>query len=554
MGKGLRISALFLLLSLALPVALSFIFTDKAFSNGVHFNDVYVDAVIGSDDLYDGSSPAIMGPGVGPKKTLHGGRDVVNSGGTVHVAASTYNENICFGDNVTLVGAGALSTIIAPYPGDNYEPLLSIATGNPSIHNASTISGFTIQNGSYYGTIYSGNGGGVYVGETSAVTLNDCAIVNNGADCGAGIYNLGTLYMNRCCVSGNSAQYQGGGIFNSSSGLVNLTNCTISGNTGLEIDGCSGGGIYNEGAMAILNCTITYNSVAGVSMSVGGGFADYSTQPMTFKNTIVANNHAGNDHYNNGWSDGNDGRIITTSLGYNIDSENSCSFNQSTDKINTDPLLGLLQNNDGSTSTHAITIASPAYNSGTNNGAPATDQRGVVRPQARAYDIGAFELVPPAPPPPPPPVEPPYTGIGTGSSDGSSGSISSTFSQMQTVVNPTFIIQGASISLSQTSGEPVTINATVSNTSTVNGVTKVKLYINGQLDSEQAVTVASGRQMPISFSVSRNEPGTYQVYVNGTSAGSFTVSDNSTILYVSIGCLFLAFVLGVILIYRRFTV
>jgi hypothetical protein len=154
-----------------------------------------------------------------------------------------------------------------------------------------------------------------------------------------------------------------------------------------------------------------------------------------------------------------------------------------------------------------------------------------------------------------PPPGPQFAGIGTGSNPGgSSGSMSSSISTTQPVVNATIIIQSASISRSRTSGEPVTISATVSNSSTVNGITKVRLYINGQLDSEQAVAVASGKQEPVNFTVSRSEPGTYQVYVNGTSAGSFTVSDNSTILYVSIACLFLALVLGVILIYRRFTV
>jgi hypothetical protein len=121
------------------------------------------------------------------------------------------------------------------------------------------------------------------------------------------------------------------------------------------------------------------------------------------------------------------------------------------------------------------------------------------------------------------------------------------------VVNPTFIVQSASISRSQTSGDPVTVSATVTNTSTVNGVAKVRLYVNGQLDSEQAVAVAPGRQILLSFTVSRNEPGAYQVYVNGTPAGSFTVSDSSIVLYVSLACLFLALILGVMLIYKKFT-
>jgi len=174
----------------------------------------------------------------------------------------------------------------------------------------------------------------------------------------------------------------------------------------------------------------------------------------------------------------------------------------------------------------------------------------LTTPKGTGTKISGFTVI--ALPPSPPTPGPQLIGTGAGSPGGSSGSVSS-ITSTQPVVNPTFIVQSASLSSSQTSGGPVTVQATVANTSTVNGVTRVRLYVNGQLDSEQAVTVTSGKQTPVSFTVSRNEPGTYQVYVNGTSAGSFTVSDNSTILYISIAFILLAFILGIILIYRKAT-
>ena len=77
-----------------------------------------------------------------------------------------------------------------------------------------------------------------------------------------------------------------------------------------------------------------------------------------------------------------------------------CSFTPATgDLVNVDPMLGLLQDNGGPTLTHAILADSPAIDSGNpavpgigGAACPQTDQRGVLRPQGAACDIGAFEF------------------------------------------------------------------------------------------------------------------------------------------------------------------
>ena len=56
-----------------------------------------------------------------------------------------------------------------------------------------------------------------------------------------------------------------------------------------------------------------------------------------------------------------------------------------------DPLLGLLNQNGGPTTTHALLAGSPAIDAGTAENCPATDQRGVPRPQGEACDMGSFE-------------------------------------------------------------------------------------------------------------------------------------------------------------------
>jgi len=283
------------------------------------------------------------------------------------------------------MGAGAPDTIINGIHGTVID--ISSAPNTPN-----TISGFTIQNGAPFG---SDPGGGIRIGETHIVTLNDCVIKNNQAEYGGGIYNCGQLTMNRCTVSGNSAVNGGGGIYNTTGGIGDsgkmwLTNCTISGNQVTEFDFSGGGGIYNlNGTMNLLNCTIAYNSTTNFSGAVGGGFYNYSSDTAYFKNTIVANNTAGNSIYNNGSSSPPE---ATISQGNNLDSENSCGFNQPSDKINTNPLLSPLQDNGGPSFTHALLHGSPAIDAGNNAGAPATDQRGVPRPQGASCDIGAYEL------------------------------------------------------------------------------------------------------------------------------------------------------------------
>ncbi len=123
------------------------------------------------------------------------------------------------------------------------------------------------------------------------------------------------------------------------------------------------------------------------------------------------------------------------------------------------------------------------------------------------------------------------------------------------VALPNVVVQSASLSISKvTPGTPVIVGVTLVNKSTVNGALNVKLYVNGREEASQGVTVNSGSTLPISFNVSRDQPGTYSVYVGSVSAGSFTVdelADPNTILYISGALLGIAFVIGLLLILRR---
>nr|BBJ47930.1 hypothetical protein SAVMC3_05590 [Streptomyces avermitilis] len=54
--------------------------------------------------------------------------------------------------------------------------------------------------------------------------------------------------------------------------------------------------------------------------------------------------------------------------------------------------MGPLADNGGPTDTTALLPGSPALDAA--DGCPATDQRGVARPQGTACDIGAYEYTP----------------------------------------------------------------------------------------------------------------------------------------------------------------
>ena len=123
------------------------------------------------------------------------------------------------------------------------------------------------------------------------------------------------------------------------------------------------------------------------------------------------------------------------------------------------------------------------------------------------------------------------------------------------VALPTIIVQNASLSAkSVTPGAPVTVTADITNKSAVNGNKKVTLYVNGQIENSQGVTVNSGSSSKLTFSVARSEPGDYMVYVDGVPAGSFKVElfrESDAILVLSAALVALAFLTGVVMLWRR---
>ena len=108
-----------------------------------------------------------------------------------------------------------------------------------------------------------GRDGGGLVNEGGTVTLTNVNITGNTADDrGGGISNHGTLTMTGGSITGNTTNDQtdpkgGGGIMNTEGATATLTNVIITGN---KVANYGGGGICNFGTLTIDGCTITGNT------------------------------------------------------------------------------------------------------------------------------------------------------------------------------------------------------------------------------------------------------------------------------------------------------
>ena len=590
------------------------------------------------------------------------------------------------------------------------------------------------------GNSASDNGGGLYgesmygYGDEGPSLISNCTFDSNTTEeSGGGIYlysvddNDYSVRFEACTLSNNEATGDGGGLFNYYDSNVDLTNCTIYGNS-LTGEDYVGGGIYNAGHAELLNCTIASNDAGTVGE--GGGWYEEGSMTGVFTNTILANNTA--DGADNDIVVGEDGSVISN--GHNICTTNPEDIDWlPTDNVSTDPGLGGLADNGGPTFTCAIGASSPAFN--TAETGPATDQRGITRPQLVIWDVGAYEYDGTGPTGPTVTAITPNSGANTGSvsitnlagtnfasgatvkltksgqtdisgssvafvssskltctfnltgavtgtwnvvvtnhPDEQSGTLTNGFTVTSataptitainpvsgiwgqtlsvtitgtnftgatsvsfgpgitvtyTVAGPTqinatitiavgavpgarnvtvttphgsatgsftvnanpslisgtqshgggggsggsgggtgpgnqgispmslpnIVVQSATVSTTRVApGEAVTITANLANKGTVNATSSVKVYVNGKEEAVQGVTVNSGSNRPVSFTLTRNEPGTYTVYVSGTPAGSFTVEqavDPNIILLVSAALFLSGIALGVVYIRRR---
>src|SRR6266853_319322 len=301
---------------------------------------------------------------------------------------SLTSDELLISKNIMISGPGANLLTVARAQGVSNFRIFHIT---PS--HTVTVQGLTITNGSPG----AGFGGGILNGGGTLSVINCTLSGNHSPLSGGAIDNFagessGTLTVESSTLTGNLADDYGGGIANLVSGPNNATltinNSTLSANTGL-----AGGGIVNLSGGGSALVTVSNTTFSGNLAQFGGGIGNARTSfgaaIVDIGNTIFKSGASGENILNNS------GSVI--SRGYSLSDDDAGGFLTGPgDQINTDPLLGPLQDNGGPTFTHALLPGSPAIDAGDPNFTPPPffDQRGsgFSRIVNGRIDIGSFEV------------------------------------------------------------------------------------------------------------------------------------------------------------------
>lgn len=250
---------------------------------------------------------------------------------------------------------------------------------------------------------------GIYIDECAGdtVTIKNTLIQNNSGFLAGGVYaKCGHVIIEDSTITGNSTSGSGGGVyinegrtaetgFAGASTKVEITNSTIEGNAA----GASGGGIYlGDGALVSQSpeLTLVHSTIANNTAPNGAGIelaGNDATAMINISNSVFDNEAGG------GNCSISVGVTFDTDTG-NVASDGTCGGNFT--NPGTDLGLAALADNGGTiaigpggllgnTLTMAIDIADAfLYNLATAS-AIVRDQRGTLRPQLGAPDVGAFE-------------------------------------------------------------------------------------------------------------------------------------------------------------------
>jgi len=329
------------------------------------------------------------------------GNGIFNDGINLEVTQSTISGNS--GDGITNAGYARFA---------NYLYGFTILTDS----NVSENLGRGIDNGGNMevsnSTISSNSSGGIYNNSVGAtrfglvtghLTVKNSIILENKTDSnGGGIFTgYGKLDIANSTISSNEAVGNGGGIHISPRfqySEAEVKNSTISGN----VASGSGGGAYigfTGDGTAVTNSTISGN----VALGSGGGIVHiphpyYNFPFPVINNTIIAGNNGTHPDVEGDFNS-NDFNLIGDTTG-------STGFENDLIEPDITKILDTtLEDNGGSTLTHALVSGSPAIDAGNNNRVSVgltTDQRGIGfnrivdgnNDTIAIIDIGAFEVQP----------------------------------------------------------------------------------------------------------------------------------------------------------------
>ncbi|HQR12317.1 MAG TPA: right-handed parallel beta-helix repeat-containing protein, partial [Casimicrobiaceae bacterium] len=381
-------------------------------------------------------------------------RNTDNTGGAISSFHSLSVDSVVIRDNQAKAGAGisfltqfngqALTitnstfsnNIAKPTPvatSDQQGGALRVAVNCTGTRAPTTV---TIANSTFTGnsaqpTGLNARGGAIGILSYADVAISDTRIVDNHALApnptvagmtyyAGGIFasNIKSLTIDRSEISNNSAfdatgsdQTRGGGLFMSQNAsdlqapadatVLRIVNSTISGNSVSATAGAMV--VFGNVAVELDNSTIVNNTAAptrtgGITLSTGATSPptanNASTPTLRLVSSILARNSS---------TAGDVSTNTTTIPTFTVDSTNSliqtvcatCSITVSGagNVLATDPVIGPLAFNGGTSRTHALLAGSPALNAGSNPLSLTTDQRGPLfaRVIGGIADMGALE-------------------------------------------------------------------------------------------------------------------------------------------------------------------
>ncbi|MEX1103349.1 MAG: choice-of-anchor Q domain-containing protein, partial [Dehalococcoidia bacterium] len=286
-------------------------------------------------------------------QNFHGGGAILSSQGTVTISDSVLSGNSSARDGGALMALGGTLAVS--------NSILSLNSSGSGGAIAIFQAHVTVTNSSLSGNTAGGDGGAIFTLQTAnvgSVTITGSTLSDNHAgDTGGAInINFAVVTIDSTTFSGNTGRV--GGAIDQNGATLTVTFSTFAGNSTLVTN--VAGGAIAKGAVNVGSATVTDSLVTGSGAQCAGTIGG-------------SNNLVGN-------SDASCGAAFTAVADVMIRSL--------ADNGGTSSLPG-----GAHTQTHLPLPGSPAIDAATVGcPPPASDQRGVTRPQGAACDIGSVEL------------------------------------------------------------------------------------------------------------------------------------------------------------------
>ncbi len=109
-----------------------------------------------------------------------------------------------------------------------------------------------------YATIDGQNEGYIFlINPGVTVNIQNLIMTHGSYSCGGAMLNYGKLILTSCTLKNNHATSNGGGLYNTADGAINVNYCSFADNTAT----CNGGAIFNYGHLKIIGSSFSSNSV-----------------------------------------------------------------------------------------------------------------------------------------------------------------------------------------------------------------------------------------------------------------------------------------------------